>query len=937
MNGAILARKLLEDKLAYFGCGSKQKGSELRPASKLDGISNEIGEKANGNKGSIIDCEPLEIDGNGNFVDGDGRKIILKGINVDSAMKLPVSPKTTSYTGNADDPNDEFYDGDNVSFVGRPFPLSEAREHFERIKSWGYNTIRYLITWEALEHEGPGIYDEAFVDYTVKVLSIIYEIGGLYVFIETHQDVWSRYSGGSGAPMWTFYAAGLDPRKFVATEAAILHNESRFKEPEPKEQYSKMLWTSNYKRLASLVMFTLFFSGKNYFPKCVINGENIQDILQGHYFRALSFFWQKVSKALPHMISNGSLMGFELLNEPNKGLMGQEDLGVLPAEQHLRVGTTPTAYQCMKLGMGIACNVLEYKITITGPQKQGVKVVDPKGVRAWLSPSDAAMYDRKYGWQRGDLWTPGVCIFALHEIWTWDKGFDFDSLSNLSEFKRLEFSREKCHLLKPNYFRKVSPSHNFTEAGGTDLDVHYFINHNFLDFYKTFKDLIRNVTPNVFIMMQPPVLEVPPDLRVDPRHIVDSKTVYCPHYYDGLSLMFKTWNTKYNVDTLGIMRGKYYNPVLGLVIGERAIRSCLQKQFVEIRNECEKYLGKLPVLMSETGMPFDMDDKKAYECGRYTAQTAALDALSSALEALSMSHTYWCYTSINSHQWGDSWNNEDFSFWSPDDRNNNFIEEAYSSTSMSGSSSRRSLISSLKSTIIASAKSGDISNVRTAIRDNVKNLGLQKVKLARQGRQNDMQTTTINESEESSGSSKESLQLNTNTNPNSNTLSEAPKFKYPFEKQNSVAIESETIQSGSTGTSCNGINLKRFYKRCFPSADGVRAPSAVIRPFLVATIGEIVTSEFDLNSVKYTLTIKLKEPKYNKESRPTIIYVPKWHYPKLTCQDITLSHGIVKYNEMLEYIEWHHTEDDSSVSQNRLCSRDRQETIVIKAEGTSNS
>ncbi|GMF08780.1 unnamed protein product [Ambrosiozyma monospora] len=118
-------------------------------------------------------------------------------------------------------------EGDHVSFVGRPFPLEEAHEHFARIKLWGYNTLRYIITWEALEHEGPDSYDDEYISYTIEMLKIIREVCGLYVFIDPHQDSWSRITGGSGAPMWTLYAAGLEPRNFSTTRASILHNCSK--------------------------------------------------------------------------------------------------------------------------------------------------------------------------------------------------------------------------------------------------------------------------------------------------------------------------------------------------------------------------------------------------------------------------------------------------------------------------------------------------------------------------------------------------------------------------------------------------------------------------------------------------------------------------------------------------------------------------------------
>lgn len=82
-----------------------------------------------------------------------------------------------------------------------------------------------------------------------------------------------------------------------------------------------------------------------------------------------------------------------------------------------------------------------------------------------------------------------------------------------------------------------------------------------------------------------------------------------------------------------------------------------------MQKDAKSMLGKkVPVFFTEIGIPFDMDDKKAYITNDYSSQTAALDALGFALEGSNLSYTLWCYCSINSHIWGDNWNNEDFRF-----------------------------------------------------------------------------------------------------------------------------------------------------------------------------------------------------------------------------------------------------------------------------------
>ena len=123
----------------------------------------------------------LRIDGN-TFRDREGREVILRGINLDATAKYPKSPDIPSHTP------DGFYDADNVSFVGRPFSLEEAHIHFERLRAWGYNNIRYIFTWEAIEARGPKKYDEEWISFTIEVLRLSKSYG-FYVYMDPHQDV----------------------------------------------------------------------------------------------------------------------------------------------------------------------------------------------------------------------------------------------------------------------------------------------------------------------------------------------------------------------------------------------------------------------------------------------------------------------------------------------------------------------------------------------------------------------------------------------------------------------------------------------------------------------------------------------------------------------------------------------------------------------------
>ncbi|KAK6505280.1 hypothetical protein TWF481_007189 [Arthrobotrys musiformis] len=559
----------------------------------------------------------LTVEGS-RFTDKHGREILLRGINLAADTKFPATPATPSHIP------DGFFEGDNVSFVGRPFPLGDADTHFRRLRNWGYNTLRYLYTWEALEARGPGIYDEEYISFTIEVLRKAKQYG-FYVFLDPHQDVWSRFSGGSGAPMWTLYAAGFNPRAFDVTEAALVHNTYR----NPAE-FPKMIWATNYTRMVCQVMFTLFFAGRDFAPKAVINNKNIQDYLQSHYINATVYLAQRIKEAGD--LEDVTVVGWESFNEPNHGLIGYQDLTKIPADQQLQKGTSPTAWQAILTASGRACEVETWELGSMGSYRTGKTLVDPKGTLAWLG-SDYP--DSKYGWKRDPGWKLGECIWAQHGVW--NSGTD--------------------ELLRPDYFSKT-PS-------GQVIDAGVFCNTYFMDHWKRWARGVRSVHQNSLLLLQPPVWVIPPVLNQDTKEL--GRIVYAPHYYDGLTLMSKKWNRFFNVDVLGVLRGRYLSPAFAVKLGETAIRNSMKEQLTAMKQEGLDNIGSTPCLFSEIGIPYDMDDKYAYKTGDFTSQTRASDANHFALEGSMASYTWWNYCALNNHEWGDQWNGEDLSIYGRDD------------------------------------------------------------------------------------------------------------------------------------------------------------------------------------------------------------------------------------------------------------------------------
>ncbi|KAI5813834.1 glycoside hydrolase superfamily [Pyronema omphalodes] len=553
------------------------------------------------------------------FKDDHGRQVTLRGINVAGDTKYPTSPEMPSHVF------ENFFDGDNVSFIGRPFPVAEADTHFKRLRSYGYNTIRYLFTWEAIEAKGPGIYDEAWIESTIAILRKAKEYDFM-VFMDPHQDVWSRFSGGSGAPMWTLYAMGLNPQAFDATEAAMVHNTY----PEPAK-YPKMIWSTNYQRMANQVAWTLFFAGRDFAPKAIIDGKNIQDYLQDHFINACAHLATRIHEAGD--LEDTTVIGWESINEPNRGIIGYEALDGIPKEQKLQKGTSPTAWQAILTGSGRACEIDTWDFGGTGPYKTGKALVDPKGVKCWLS---ADYDDEKYGWKRDPGWKLGECLWAQHGVW--DPNTDT--------------------LLQTDYFSKTKD--------GKHIDVPAFTQIYFVEHYRRYQQKIRSIHKNAIIFCQPPVLEIPPLIKgTEDMH---ERFVYAPHYYDGITLMTKSWNRYWNIDVLGVLRGRYLSPAFAIKIGETAIRNCLRDQLKAMKKEGLDNLGVTPCLFSEIGIPYDMDDKHAYKTGDFISQIRAMDANHFALEGADANFTLWVYAANNNHTWGDNWNGEDLSIFCLDER-----------------------------------------------------------------------------------------------------------------------------------------------------------------------------------------------------------------------------------------------------------------------------
>lgn len=194
----------------------------------------------------------------GEFIrDEKGRVLILRGVNLANASKAPPF-----------------------------FPTWLEPGTFEAIAARGFNVVRFLIFWEAVEPE-KGQYDESYLDAVAEKVDWAGE-AGLYVILDMHQDVWGRKYGSDGAPVW-----------------ATLDDDLPFEKEGP--------WWMGYNEPAVIRAFESFW--------------NDRDGIRSRFVE----MWGHVAARFK---DSETVLGYDLLNEPFQGSYGS-------TEEFCEKGLTP--------------------------------------------------------------------------------------------------------------------------------------------------------------------------------------------------------------------------------------------------------------------------------------------------------------------------------------------------------------------------------------------------------------------------------------------------------------------------------------------------------------------------------------------------------------------------------------------------------------------
>lgn len=197
--------------------------------------------------------EQIRVDGM-RFVDEYGRERIFSGMNV--VDKKDFNKENKGY-----------------GYPAENFP-------FEEFRARGYDLIRLGFSWGAMEPQ-PGHYNEQLISDLCDFLDKCEEYG-IYAFLDCHQDVYSSYCYGDGAPRWATLTDNFVPRKQIA------------------------VWAEPY--FYGKACFRAF---DNFWDNVQYNKKGLQD-----YYADM---WKHLAEAVK---DKPALFGFDFFNEPFPGADG---------------------------------------------------------------------------------------------------------------------------------------------------------------------------------------------------------------------------------------------------------------------------------------------------------------------------------------------------------------------------------------------------------------------------------------------------------------------------------------------------------------------------------------------------------------------------------------------------------------------------------------
>ena len=533
------------------------------------------------------------------FKDEHGRYLFIHGVNVSGSSKFPAGYNP-------------------VTYVGKPFPLDQADWNFRMLRDLGFNAIRLVMTWEAIEPVVPGDYDEDYLDYIEQIVAKANEYG-IYCLMDMHEDFFSRHLfklfddqsalnsledpemrsrgapfglnnvvQGDGAPEWVIKLCL--PEKDVGGPQWGLPEQLVDDYRKTSDVIDFTLWGVNiFVSVDVNRSFATFFAGRDIYPNYEVAGQNIQDFLQDHFAGA----WQQVVR---RVAKYPNVIGYDIINEPG--------------------------------GLYIAFTI--YALLWR---------------EAEFSPS-------------GDL-TPELIDRVLERYLEslWRQGWTLEAIDTLrSLLIDYDLLPQSVQQIRQAGFDPMDAKTQFRPNLGAALGLNANFNRNYLQpFHEKVGMAIQEEDPEAVIWLELSLglpdtgiagFMASPMIR--PEGL--KQIVYAPHYYTDIYPMFGS-----------------NQPPREFTVEEKRFRDYTEG--IEGAIDPSTYaLGNPPTVMGEFGTYYNFGGIEQSIAQDYAVSSAILDVYFETYERMLLHHMLWCYSPENTKANGEKWNKEDFSLLGPDQK-----------------------------------------------------------------------------------------------------------------------------------------------------------------------------------------------------------------------------------------------------------------------------
>lgn len=235
------------------------------------------------------------------FRDEHARYILFRGVNFAGRSKLPpylpISPLETK----------------DLSGFDLKKEIQLAKPELDLLKKLGFNIVRLLISWKALEpRPNPNLDDllpegKEYLSYMKQIVDELYT-RNIYVILDFHQDIANEAYGGDGFPDWTL---------------VVDNNKERERPPKSSPPPDKK-WQIKY-----MINKSLKHTFKSFWENDLTNLEEglenypVRTHLEKSIGLTIKFF-----KSLNDGLGHPAILGIEPFNEPHPGMISKKDFEV---------------------------------------------------------------------------------------------------------------------------------------------------------------------------------------------------------------------------------------------------------------------------------------------------------------------------------------------------------------------------------------------------------------------------------------------------------------------------------------------------------------------------------------------------------------------------------------------------------------------------------